>query len=794
MTGTERERLAALLGEVTAPGSFSAKRTAPADDLHLAVRGLGALAVPVTNAQAKQLCLLGRPARYGRGEQTLVDQRVRDTWEIPKGRVKLDKRRWNKTLLPMLDRLRGDLGLPSGCELKAELHSMLVYAPGQFFVPHQDTEKADAMVGSLVVTLPSSFTGGALVVTHGGQRATYRSTRSSLSFVAFYADCRHELRPVKSGYRIVLTYNLMLNGGTAAMPADEGQPGPVDAVAGCLERHFTTPPSPPRWRADAPADPPGRLVYLLDYEYTERSLSWSRLKGSDARRAAVMREAAARTDCDAVLALADVHETWTCFEPAWERSRYRRSRYRWDDDPDDDLWSNGGGSTDEYELGELIDSIVTLSCWIDQSGKPAEPIVTTAGDGELCATTPTADLPPYTSEYEGYMGNYGNTMDRWYHRGALVLWPRRLAFAVRAEASPRWAVDELSARVRARDVAGAREMAATLAPFWDRVANHEDGRQFLTKALRVARALDEAALAAMLLNPFRVEMLARSHAPALVALVDAYGEGWTRALLTAWSARARSWPPAGPDRPEWVASLAPLCEALHAASSTGTSTALALVQDSWRWMRETVETQRGLIRPSHREQALRALGRPVLGVLEGASVIGATGVRDEAMALLQEEDDDLLPCLTAVLRAERALPQARRETTKLDALVRHCAGRMEARLARPPRRDDDWSIELGGGCSCELCDVLGGFLADQARRTLEWPLAQERRRHVHSRLDRAELPVTHQTRRTGRPYTLVLTKTEALFEADTQVRRRDQADLAWLHGHGNPNAPASRQG
>jgi len=158
--------------------------------------------------------------------------------------------------------------------------------------------------------------------------------------------------------------------------------------------------------------------------------------------------------------------------------------------------------------------------------------------------------------------------------------------------------------------------------------------------------------------------------------------------------------------------------------------------------------------------------------------------------VLCEENEDLLPCLLAVLRAERALPRARRQTTKLDALVRHCTRRMEARLARPPRGDDDWSIELGGGCSCELCDVLGGFLADRARRTLEWPLAKDGRRHVHGRLDRAELPVTHQTRRTGRPYTLVLTKTEALFERDTQVRRRDQANLAWLQGKANPTAHA----
>lgn len=275
VTTAAGKRFVALLGEVVAPGAFSARQTAPADDLHLEVRGLGQLLLPVPDAQARQLCRLGRPARYGRGEQTLRDPQVRDTWEIPKSRVKIDKRQWNKTLRPVLDCLRGDLGLPSGCELKAELHSMLVYARGQFFAAHQDSERADTMVGSLVVTLPSSFKGGALVVEHGGEVATYRSSKESLSFVAFYADCRHQIRPVKSGYRVVLTYNLLLDGETATAATTEAAPGAVDALAQCLDEHFTTPvPSPRRFvGADRTDPPPNRLVYLLDHEYTGRALS-----------------------------------------------------------------------------------------------------------------------------------------------------------------------------------------------------------------------------------------------------------------------------------------------------------------------------------------------------------------------------------------------------------------------------------------------------------------------------------------------------------------------------------------
>src|SRR5438034_6534818 len=112
-----RDRFASLLGDAAVAGAFSARRTARPDDLRLDVRGVGPIALPVSVGQAKQLCLIGRPARFGKGEQTLLDAGVRDTWEIPKSRITIDKRQWNATLGPVLDRLRHDLGLPEGCEL-----------------------------------------------------------------------------------------------------------------------------------------------------------------------------------------------------------------------------------------------------------------------------------------------------------------------------------------------------------------------------------------------------------------------------------------------------------------------------------------------------------------------------------------------------------------------------------------------------------------------------------------------------------------------------------------------------
>jgi len=227
-----------ILGTVGAPGAFTAQRTATADDLDIEVKGVGRLRFPISRAQAQRLCSIARPASYGLGEATLYDGRVRNTWEIPKSRVKIDQRSWRRTLLPVLDAMRSDLGLPDGSKLRAVFHGMLVYAPGQFFVRHKDSEKADGMVGTLVVTLPSSFKGGAMLVEHQGETVVYRASRQPLSFISFYADCFHEVRPVRSGYRIVLTYDLAAR--------------PTMAKARARQDRFSRAPRPPR---DSPLGP-----------------------------------------------------------------------------------------------------------------------------------------------------------------------------------------------------------------------------------------------------------------------------------------------------------------------------------------------------------------------------------------------------------------------------------------------------------------------------------------------------------------------------------------------------------
>lgn len=127
------------------------------DGIAVAVDGLGTLESPLGQEQAQALLRLSVPASYGFRERTLLDVTVRHTGEIAAARLDLDWEDGERTRL--LEEVARGLGVEA---IDCRLHSLLVYGPGQFFKPHQDTEKCAGMVGTLVLIWPSAHIGGAL--------------------------------------------------------------------------------------------------------------------------------------------------------------------------------------------------------------------------------------------------------------------------------------------------------------------------------------------------------------------------------------------------------------------------------------------------------------------------------------------------------------------------------------------------------------------------------------------------------------------------------------------------------
>lgn len=795
-------------------GPTTARYVAPPTDLELEVRGVGPIELPVKAATVKQLRAVARRAPYGKGEDTIVDPKVRDTWEIPKSRVKIDKRRWNATLEPVLESVGDDLGLAESFRLRAELHSMLVYEQGQFFAPHQDSEKSDDMVGSLVVMLPSTATGGELVVGQGDGAVSYRGLKSSLVFVAFYGDTIHEVRPVRSGHRVVLTYNLLLVGEEDEGIAVDG--GVVDGLVALLDDHFTEPADLPSWqrRGGVTAEPPDRLVYLLDHGYTSRGLSWRGLKGADGDRARLLRAAADRLDLDVVLTQAKVSETWSAMED-WEYGNWRGARggrygSGWDTDHDDDHDDGTGGSDADYQLQELLESSVEL---LAVKGVRLERGV---DDSELCESTPSGDLTPDGSRYEGYMGNYGNTLDRWYQRAAVVLWPRSQSFMVRAKGDPVGALAEIvDDAVRGRE--SAADKISALAPRWgelysahrqgwawgdDEPAAGADATPAPALALAVAELAEDDDDAGRLLAPVPVTALTVAEAGTLVAVVDRFGLAWARDWLYEWTsvdapagfglASRRRYRPGVGSPVAWVGELPAFCRAVMkreepSAGAVGATLATAAAT----WVLGAVGQAVDQPAPSGRRLDLTMLGPAVRAVVAAADIVDAPNVGAAVVEALggPDADPEVLPCLVAaVLEGGGQEPGVVPGQSDLAAIATFCVGQLETRLAQLPRAEGDWGIALPSPwpdpADSPDAATLGEFLTDAGRQKFVWPLAQARRQEMHQLLDRYELPVRHVTERTGSPHKLVLTKTEALFETEAAARAQDEADLGhvrdWL--------------
>jgi hypothetical protein len=302
----------------------------------------------------------------------------------------------------------------------------------------------------------------------------------------------------------------------------------------------------------------------------------------------------------------------------------------------------------------------------------------------------------------------------------------------------------------------------------------------------------DAPTAAMLLHPFRIDDLDHGHADSFGKMADRYGQSWTAEQVRTWFAGRPGWTyVGGPERPRWIADQLPgLCARLPASGPGGAAAAQQLVELAWEWTAKDIAAALALPWPSRRDEELGKLARPLASLLTAAAATGAASTRDALCGYVREQGDAVTALEMPALRAAAKLPRrAARGDAGFGDLAADCAARLRIRLARPPREAGDWSVELPAGtCDCELCRTLRGFLDDKTRRTFEWPIAKERRQHVHARIDAAELPVTHVTRRQGSPYVLVLHKTEALFTGELQARNRDETDLDWLAAQWSPDA------
>ena len=376
------------------------------------------LALPLCKSQAKELIRVARQAPYGKGEKTVVDTNVRNCWEIDGSQLRFNNKAWNKLLSKLLRSSEEYFDMDKNC-LDAELYKFLIYEEDGFFLPHQDSEKADNMLATLVICLPSQHEGGELVISHAGDEFVFDSSGKeglkNFQAAIFYADCQHELKEVKSGYRLCLTYNVWLKdkkGNTLlAPPSSEGQ---VTDLANQLKN----------WHAQK--DRNSKFVVALNHQYSEANFSFANLKGLDRSQADVLLKAGEQSGLKAHLSLIERYE---CYD-AYETGGYSRRRY-WDDDEEEE----------DIEIGDLLDDSLRLSFLED----PEEGCFSSMAlkQEEIINIDSWSKLTAHEEDYEGYTGNAGCSMSYWYRYAAVAFWSSEDEFRLLAESNLNSAVDRL---------------------------------------------------------------------------------------------------------------------------------------------------------------------------------------------------------------------------------------------------------------------------------------------------------------------------------------------------------------
>jgi hypothetical protein len=743
-------------GEYYSAGSYET----PMPSLNVA--GVGVIPFPVPAERAREIVsAAAERAPYGRGDQTLVDERVRKVWQIAPEKVVLGGKGWTRFFHELVSKVAVDLGCDPE-NIVAEFYKMLVYDKGGFFAAHRDTEKAPGMFGTLVVALPSAHRGGDLVTRHAGREVTINLCNNDpgeIRYAAFYADCEHEVLPVTEGYRICLVYNLAHKPAKKAPVAPDNR-SKVERATEILKA----------WAVSS--DDPLKLVYLLDHHYTQATLSFGSLKNADAARAAVLREAAARSGCAFHLGIVHIEESgWAEYN-----GDYRRPRW-YDEDEERE-------EEDEFEVGEVLDGLYYVDQWRSADDEPIAFGRIPLGDEELLPVGGLDDEEPDEDHFSEATGNEGASFERTYLRAAVVLWPEDRFDEICVTGGLDAAIARLGQLISAANTAvepekkEARERVRRFADMvpreWD---DYQDHGERLTALLRHLAASEDAALIETVVPFFRHYNGQQNEE--LVGCAKILGPERSRSFFCALFEIATARRPGGcMDLWRLLAGyfskeltlLGVLLDTLVKKLPEASEQREPWEDDLDECGEERLEKEQDQLTPESVAGFLATVRR-TLGVNSCREFLDALFANTE----FYSPENLLLPCLE---RMERE-----RDDSAVNVhFWEQCAAFYLRRSARPPEEPKDWAqpVKIPGSGNNPLLRELEKFARDPEARVHRFRVRKELRQEVHRAIEQAKLDMTHITERRGSPQTLVCTKTRATYERAYQQYESDLAAMRRL--------------
>ncbi|PXF41984.1 hypothetical protein BWQ96_08291 [Gracilariopsis chorda] len=144
----------------------------------LRVERAGSISLPLQESHINFIITASEQAPFRKGAQTVVDTAVRNCRQVDANKVTVGLS-WQTAIHQLAVQSATSLGVHS-CKVVPRLYKLIVYPPGGFFKPHQDTEKEPAMFATLVIQIPSQFEGGNLIVNHKNDRKFFNLIKKAI--------------------------------------------------------------------------------------------------------------------------------------------------------------------------------------------------------------------------------------------------------------------------------------------------------------------------------------------------------------------------------------------------------------------------------------------------------------------------------------------------------------------------------------------------------------------------------------------------------------------------------------
>ncbi len=764
--------LETVLSGVNQPGDFFVCGAMEMPMPRVEIERAGTLSFPVPEAQIAAIVRQAERAPYGKGEATIVDASVRKVWQIAPGKIKIGGKSWAANFENILSKVKAGLGCGDAI-VTAEFYKLLVYDRGGFFLAHRDTEKSDGMFGTMVLTLPSTYRGGALRIRHAGREVTLDTNAvdpSELSYIAFYADCEHEALPVREGNRVCLVYSLIhsRSKGRRRTPKAPEYESAIAETAAILKRFLKAP------------DAPLKIAWLLEHQYSPAGLSFSTLKGADAAKARVLVHAAAREQCAAHLGVVHIGESGAAEPDDDYFYRSRRNRYRHYEEGDEE----DNEEDESFTVASVDDAWQYVDTWRDSDDRVVEFGRIPLASGELLPAGALDGALPDEKRLTEASGNEGTTYERSYHRAVLVLWRRDRMTDVLLQAGVVAALPYLKQlagsgkRARLGAIAVAKRIleAWPRDTQWDSYSNSRErpGSADRTQMIVTLTKLNAPTLLERFLGEIVTSSYNGSENEAVLASISVLGDVRAADVVSALvSARM-------PEHPNECTELllalsenpAP-CFLDVAKAAVGCLDSIGADDSKTETFDWKPEKRKRPLRPEFLENLLQALQHFNGGTL--------CGVAAEKIA---SRPECFSPISLVVPAIEQIRVGPRQRAAPVESSLQHLWTNSAEFLLRlseaAPQPPTDWRLDAALSCSCPDCRELESFARDPAERVHRFRIRKERRRHLHSMIDKHRLDMTHETERAGSPQTLVCTKDRRSFNRRMEQYQSEIAAMRTL--------------